>query len=405
MERNSKIFLLVIILAGVSVITIGTYAITRQGEMDPSILLITMGGGTRDNFPTSNHPADFNTTNLGSETINWKLYDDIGPGQYRVWLNDTNDNYYIWVNWTPWISGSEINIAINRTELGKFNYTIEFNDSINQFGISDSVIVIVELTMWTWISGTSDLDQPGVYGTKGMADENNVPGCRYASVSWIDSTGNLWLFGGYGDDNMTGTGYLNDLWKFDGVNWTWVSGNFTRNQPGFYGTQKVPNANNIPGARWEAVSWIDGNDDLWLFGGQGRDASNATGNLNDLWKFDTDSLMWTWISGSSSVNQFGIYGIKGIADESNVPGARYQSISWRDTTGNLWLFGGWGRNDTGQGYLNDLWKFDGVNWTWMSGSNETAKKGVYGTQEVPDANNFPGARYASTSWIDGNDNL
>ena len=33
--------------------------------------------------------------------------------------------------------------------------------------------------------------------------------------TWIDSSGNLWLFGGYGYDSTGQLGYLNDLWQYD----------------------------------------------------------------------------------------------------------------------------------------------------------------------------------------------
>jgi N-acetylneuraminic acid mutarotase len=33
-------------------------------------------------------------------------------------------------------------------------------------------------------------------------------------VSWIDPAGNLWLFGGAGNDSMKPQSYLNDLWKY-----------------------------------------------------------------------------------------------------------------------------------------------------------------------------------------------
>ena len=49
---------------------------------------------------------------------------------------------------------------------------------------------------------------------------------------------------------------------------------------------------------------------------------------------------WTWISGSNTYGQVGIYGTKGIANSSNIPGARSDSISWIDSNNNLWLFGG-----------------------------------------------------------------
>ncbi len=34
------------------------------------------------------------------------------------------------------------------------------------------------LAAWTWISGSSSVNQPGVYGTQGTATPSNVPGAR-----------------------------------------------------------------------------------------------------------------------------------------------------------------------------------------------------------------------------------
>ena len=48
------------------------------------------------------------------------------------------------------------------------------------------------------------------------------------------------------------------------------------------------------------------------------------------------------------------------------------SVTWTDTSGNLWLFGGYGPISTGYiGDLNDFWKFSPstLEWTWMGGSN------------------------------------
>jgi hypothetical protein len=131
---------------------------------------------------------------------------------------------------------------------------------------------------WTWVSGAKTPDQAGVYGTQGTASPSNMPGSRQFAVSWRDSTGNFWLFAGDGLDSNGTQHDLNDLWKFDGTNWTWVSGSNLVQQPGVYGTKGVASPSNVPGARDSAVSWIDKSNNLWLFGGSGR--------LNDLWKFD-----------------------------------------------------------------------------------------------------------------------
>jgi N-acetylneuraminic acid mutarotase len=253
-------------------------------------------------------------------------------------------------------------------------------------------------TNWTWVSGSNVANQSGVYGTKGVAAPSNVPSERGNGISWIDRQGNLWLFGGGGRG-----GRLNDLWKFDGTNWTWVSGSNAINQNGVYGTKGVADINNVPGGRQSSVSWIDVYGNLWLFGGTGYDASGSDNCLNDLWKFDGTN--WTWVSGSNTTKQRGVYGTKGVVDINNMPGARYSSVSRIDGSGNLWLFGGNGYDVNYGGYLNDLWKFDGTNWTWVSGSNVADQSGVYGTKGVAAPGNVPGGRHSSISWIDGYGNL
>jgi hypothetical protein len=52
-----------------------------------------------------------------------------------------------------------------------------------------------------------------VYGTLGTPAAGNEPGGRSSAVSWTGSSGNFWLFGGYGFDVNGNAGDLNDLWK------------------------------------------------------------------------------------------------------------------------------------------------------------------------------------------------
>jgi N-acetylneuraminic acid mutarotase len=260
---------------------------------------------------------------------------------------------------------------------------------------------------WTWVKGASTVNQSGVYGTQGQAHPSNVPGAREESICWIDSSGDLWLFGGYGYDSSSSLGRLNDLWRFDvsSREWTWVRGSSTKNQQGVYGTKGQADPANVPGARGTSICWIDPNDSLWLFGGFGYGSGASLGYLNDLWVFDITSTQWTWVSGSSSLNQTGFYGTQGEPNSNNVPGARNESISWIDGRGDLWLFGGYGYDTSSFGWLNDLWTFDGSNWTWVAGSIARNQYGIYGTKAVPDLNNFPGSRRAGICWIDGSGDL
>ena len=64
---------------------------------------------------------------------------------------------------------------------------------------------------------------------------------------------------------------MNDVWMFDGSQWTWIDGSLNGSQPGVYGTKGVGSSTNVPGARGGAVSWADNNGNVWLFGGYGLD--------------------------------------------------------------------------------------------------------------------------------------
>jgi hypothetical protein len=129
------------------------------------------------------------------------------------------------------------------------------------------------------------------------------------------------------------------------------------------------------------------------------DSVDMYGYLNDLWEFNPVTKMWTWMGGSNVVNQMGIYGTKGVPAATNIPGAREDGISWTDSNGNLWLFGGYDEGSIAMGRFNDLWIFNTITkiWTWMSGSNTANQMGVYGTEGVPAATSIPGARISSIS--------
>lgn len=280
-------------------------------------------------------------------------------------------------------------------------------------GSATVVIVPSGLSVeWTWVSGSHIVNAKANYGTQGTPAPSNVPGAREGPVSWSDPSGHLWLFGGRGLTSNFSDGFLNDLWRFDPatLEWTWMSGSSSQNQYGSYGTQGLADPSNVPGARYESVSWLDPAGNLWLFGGYGIFSGLGGWNIgNDLWKYDPVTRVWTWMSGSSGGDQAGNYGTKGLADPSNVPGARRQAASWVDTSGALWLFGGrgYGSDSGSAGVLNDLWKYDPSDrmWTWISGSDAVDQPSVYGTKGVADPANMPGARCSPASWLDLSGNL
>jgi N-acetylneuraminic acid mutarotase len=269
---------------------------------------------------------------------------------------------------------------------------------------------------WIWAGGSSVIEAKGVYGTEGTAASANVPGARYEAAARTDSSGILWLFGGLGLDATGKRGYLNDLWRYASGQWTWMSGSATAsdsisNQPGVYGTEGTAAAGNSPGARVFAMSWTDASGNLWLFGGEGYDSNGNLGPLNDLWKYSEGE--WAWMGGSNVVSPTGInngiYGTEGTSSPNNIPGSRVAGVTWTDTDGSLWLFGGMGSDDATVGkcdstpapcLLNDLWKYSNGEWTWMGGANVIDTPGIYGTQGTAASGNFPGARWMAVEWTD-----
>ena len=266
---------------------------------------------------------------------------------------------------------------------------------------------------WTWVKGNASYNNVGIYGAKGVSAAANKPGGRWGGLNWTDQTGNLWLFGGFGY-GKSGFGMLNDLWKYNiaANEWTWVSGSddgsYIAPAMGVYGTMGSPDPANVPGARLEGFSWIDAADNLWLFGGYGAAASSPQGYLNDLWKFNTTTNEWTWISGSNNLRPAAVYGTKGVPSAANVPCGKYRGASWTDVAGNLWLFGGQSYSSTGtDGYGNDLWKYNPQTneWTWMKGDSTINSANTFGTQGVGSPANSPGAREETMSVTDQQGNF
>jgi N-acetylneuraminic acid mutarotase len=277
---------------------------------------------------------------------------------------------------------------------------------------------------WAWMGGSKIQNQSGVYGTLGTPAKGNVPGGRSDAMSWTDKSGHFWIFGGDGTDANGIGGYLNDLWEFNPSTkeWAWMGGNSTLGShafsgwPGVYGTLRTPAPGNIPGGRWNGVTWTDSSGHLWLFGGEGFDAGDHIGSLNDLWEFNPSTKEWAWMGGSSRGSEMpdgywgepGEYGTLGTPAPGNIPGGRANAMSWTDKSGHLWLFGGLAYDAEGfKGNLNDLWEFNPSTnqWTWMGGSNNASKPGIYGTLGMPDAQNDPGGREWASTWVDGSGNL
>jgi len=331
-----------------------------------------------------------------------------------------------------WLFGGAITYMATPDDLGCrafMNDLWEFNPSTNE---------------WTWVSGSNPTTltqtplqvsdytcgQVGVYGTLGVSAAGNVPGGRLNSLEWTDSSGDFWIFGGYGFDIKGAYGYLNDLWMFNPSTgeWTWMGGSSALTcavigppycgQIGVYGTLGIPASGNVPDGLGSATGWSDSSGRFWLFGGEGYDPTRNSGfDVNDLWQLDPAANEWTWMGGSKTGQQPGVYGTLGSPAAGNTPGSRSEASGWADNAGNLWLFGGDGADANGAiGDLNDLWEFNPFTqeWAWMGGSStlpstctsptDCGQPGTYGTLGVAAQGNTPGGRASASIWTDGSGN-
>jgi hypothetical protein len=334
----------------------------------------TLGVGSTQNVPPARSAASSWTDTAGNLWLFGGLPDGGGfplndlwkyapPTQQWTWMGGADTTGAIGtygmlgVGSTTNVPGARQNATSWTDRAGNFWLFGGQGYGTNGFGLLNDLWKYTPSSQqWTWVSGANTADPNGnalgTYGTLGVGSTTNVPGGRFGAVSWTDSAGNLWLFGG---SLLYSNGQLNDLWKYapSTRQWTWVSGANTVNVPGTYGVLGTGATANIPGARYRPVSWSDNAGNLGLFGGFFNDSTGAFGMFNDLWEFTPSSRQWTWVSGANTPNDPGVYGTIGIGSMDDVPGARELAVSWTDSSGNLWLFGGAGP----AGLLNDLWRY------------------------------------------------
>jgi hypothetical protein len=282
--------------------------------------------------------------------------------------------------------------------------------------------------LWKWDGGKwffiKGGNVEGDYGYLGIPAATNLPPARVGCVSWKDFNGITWMFGGGDGFNIL----FNDLWKWDGNNWTWYGGQLNhgfdgRSEIGFwnYGIKGVASVNNLPQPSESPSNWIDNKGNLWIFGGVKWYLRGYRAYSNDLWKWDGN--YWTWISGFGDSTLYNAnYGKKGIAATTNMPERRYGSAAWKDNKDQFYFFGGAISNGVGSpgGELlqNDLWKWDGTNWTYLGGGqwviNQIGNTGTsflggntgrYGIRGLPDTANWPTPRRNSAYWNDQEGNF
>lgn len=399
------------------------HSIAQQGEWTWMSGANTINGtatyGTQGIPSVNNHPSGLYEACEWTDTSGmfW-LYG--GSSQSfdaaNLWKYDPNTNEWTWVkgpgnSYAAAVYGTQgVGSATNTpgsrglgitTFTGKDGNLWLFGG--NEFGsYNDLWKYDISTGEWTWVKGPNTSNDPGTYGIQGIPSAANVPPARSeCSASWVDSTGNFWLFGGWSPGQS-----FNDLWKYDPISneWTWMKGSSSQGAPNVYGTKGVSNSTNTPGARNAYTKWNDGHNNLYLFAGD----AFALGELyNDVWKYSIATNEWVWISGTNQPNSTGNVSAQCSPDTNSYPSGRRESRAcWVDSCMNFWFYGGSSQSSF-QGSHNDLWKFDPVTleWTWVSGSQSILQTGNFGTQGVSSPANQPPSRSGNNAWVDKTGNL
>ncbi len=269
---------------------------------------------------------------------------------------------------------------------------------------------------WTWMKGYPGVtpgitgEPPAVYGTRHVEDVANTPGSKSGSGDYSDWVigNNLWLFGG-----GASVGYLslkNDLWRYNKAtnNWAWEAGEQGLNGTGSYGVRGIAGTANVPPARNSAAGWSDGLQRLFLYSG-----STYNSPFNDLWQYDIQAGLWTWLDGHAGP------GINGGTDEAYCTAdtllrmrARNGFSVTKGPTACARTYWGFGGNifqmPLRNSLSNDLWLINADKKSWIKVKGFSAGTPIpyhYGVKGVPDAANLPKGRTRSALWTDKSGNV
>ena len=317
--------------------------ISCKGKYYISINVSGLSNDDNYSIVDNNQTLSFNAanTNITQTFAQWYYYNF--NYYLKAYFNYTSSNYKRCSNNRigTITDNVTINISCNTSYFNNIYYqpsdrygVVSWKDNLGNvyvFGGNNNEFYYNDLWKFNGISWTQVIAN-GVYGS---------PSNRSGAVSWVDRLGDIYVFGGKGSGSYNSS-YYNDLWKFDGKNWTQLIDN---------------GVNASPNHRWFATSWTDNLGNAYIFGG-----GDNLNTYNDLWRFDGTS----W----SQINTIG-----------SSPSARIAATSWTDKNGEGYVFGG---SYYGSGY-NDLWRFDGKNWTIL------IQDGVNGS---------PSRRWLVTSWTD-----
>lgn len=321
----------------------------------PGGVLGTQGIPSSLNFPPSSGLSGYTWTDTNNNLWYYHTWGD-------MWRYSIATNEWTWMNGQgisgqPSVYGtmgvaSPLNNPGFHTE-GKCAWK-DRNDHLWLYKRGNMWMYDIATNQWTWMKGPGIAAPVAVFGTFGVPDINNQPALNQNWNCWQDIDYNFYM--GYSMPASSA------VWRFnpDTNEWAWVSGIdvLTGGSLGAkFVSQCVPSADRNPGKRGESRGgqYIDPEtctNYLWLSAGQ-----NGTPKFNDLWLYKPDQQnTWTWISGDSTYNSSGNYGVQGVPSPNNILPSRTGHIMWVDSMQQVWIFGGVTLNasDTRP---NDLWRF------------------------------------------------
>ena len=225
---------------------------------------------------------------------------------------------------------------------------------------------------WTWMAGFDSFKISSTYPSSVISDYKSSLKNPYSSpiseVNWVDTIGNLWF--------VSKSGVTNNLFlsKYNIQTSEFELKDYRPNNYSSKGTQGQALSSNFPDLVYTTY-WVKGTDD-YIYGGINRYGDSIS---QEMWRFNMNSKLWTWLRGVKSTENKAIYGVKGVANATNQPNSKEDCTkNWvKDTK--LYLFGGINFDNFIGDIPNDLWEYDILTnqWTWIHGDTLINREGVY----------------------------
>ena len=192
-----------------------------------------------------------------------------------------------------WISG-EAFYMFGGNAAPSFSYSLQQVEGL----VSDLWRYFPCNSTWDHVKGPVKTNHKKVHAHFRKHSDNNTPGPRIGAGSWLDSSGNLWLFGGAGHDTHPTTAnehsqVLSDIWRFNTKlkTWAFIGGPRESGKAGVYKSFGKETEDGLPGGRTEMMVFPGSSDKIYIFGGVGHGGRKVGGFLNDLWSVDVSSIL------------------------------------------------------------------------------------------------------------------